>query len=82
MVRLGGLGYTIEVNASMGSRISGMTLLKTGEAIAPEKSYSVAGWASINPDVEGPPIWDVVEAYLKKNPVARVQPNRSVTIKS
>ncbi len=80
MVRIGGMGYAIDVNAAMGSRISGMTLLKTGEAIEPAKEYAVAGWASVNEGTEGPPIWDVVENYLKEHPVVSIEENRSVKV--
>jgi S-sulfosulfanyl-L-cysteine sulfohydrolase len=80
MVRVGGMGYTIDPNGSMGGRISGMTLLKSGEAIEPSKEYVVAGWASINEATEGPPIWEVVEDYLAKNPVVTLEENRSVTV--
>ncbi|MDX5412128.1 MAG: thiosulfohydrolase SoxB, partial [Rhodobacterales bacterium] len=38
MVRVGGLGYRIDVSKPMGQRISDMTLLKTGEAIDPAKT--------------------------------------------
>ncbi|MNT88421.1 hypothetical protein D3C72_2289860 [compost metagenome] len=64
----------------MSSRISQMTMLKTGEAVDPAKDYVVAGWASINEATEGPPIWDVVEDYLTKNPVVNLQENRSVKV--
>jgi sulfur-oxidizing protein SoxB len=67
MVRTGGLGYRIDVNAPAGDRISEMTLLATGEPINPGREYVVAGWASVNPETEGPPIWDVVEAHLAEN---------------
>jgi S-sulfosulfanyl-L-cysteine sulfohydrolase len=80
MVRVGGMGYAIDPNASMGSRISDMTLLKTGEAIEPGKDYTVSGWASVNEDTEGPAIWDVVEAWLAKNPVVTLEENRSVRV--
>jgi S-sulfosulfanyl-L-cysteine sulfohydrolase len=80
MVRVGGMGYTIDPLAEIGSRISGMTLLKSGEAIDPAKDYVVAGWASVNEATEGPPIWDVVEGYLAKNPVVRLEENRSVKL--
>ena len=80
MVRVGGMGYTIDPNGSMGGRISGMTLLKSGEAIEPSREYVVAGWASINEATEGPPIWEVVEDYLAKNPVVTLEENRSVTV--
>lgn len=80
MVRVGGMGYTIDPNATMGSRITQMTMLKTGEAIDASKDYTVAGWASINEATEGPPIWDVVEEYLQKNPVVNLEENRSVKV--
>ena len=66
MVRTGGLGYRIDISKPQGERISEMTLLKTGEKIDPARSYQVAGWASVNEGTEGPPIWDVVEAHIRK----------------
>lgn len=66
MVRIGGMGYRIDVSKPQGSRISEMTLLKTGEAIDPAKTYVVAGWASVNEGTEGPQIWDVVESHIRK----------------
>lgn len=80
MVRVGGMGYTIDPEASIGSRITNMTLLKTGEAIEASKEYAVAGWASINEATEGPPIWDVVEQYLTQNPVVSITENQSVKV--
>jgi len=80
MVRVGGMGYTIDPAGAMGSRISDMTLLKSGEPIDPAKDYVVAGWASVNEGTEGPAIWDVVEEYLTKTPVVRLEENRSVKV--
>ncbi|MEZ5847856.1 MAG: thiosulfohydrolase SoxB [Geminicoccaceae bacterium] len=80
MVRVGGLGYTIDVTKPMGSRISGMTLLSSGEAIDAGRSYVVAGWASVNEDTEGPPIWEVVENYIKAQGTIALDPNRAVII--
>ncbi len=80
MVRVGGMGYAIDPGGAMGGRISNMTLLKTGEAIEPTRQYAVAGWASVNEATEGPPIWQVVEDYLSKNPIVRLEENRSVKI--
>jgi sulfur-oxidizing protein SoxB len=80
MVRVGGMSYAIDPNATMGSRISDMTLFKTGEAIDPGKDYVVSGWASVNENTEGPAIWDVVTAWLEKNPVVTLEENRSVLI--
>jgi len=80
MVRVGGMGYRIDVTRPQGSRISEMTLLKTGELIDPAKSYVVAGWASVNEGTEGPPIWDVVEAHIRGRDAIRLDPNTSVEI--
>jgi sulfur-oxidizing protein SoxB len=80
MVRTGGLGYRIDVTKPQGERISDMTLLKTGEAIDPAKSYVVAGWASVNEGTEGPPIWDVVESHIRKQGTVTLEPNISVIV--
>jgi sulfur-oxidizing protein SoxB len=80
MVRVGGMAYAIDVSQTMGNRISGMTLLKTGEAIDPARTYTVAGWASVNEGTEGPPIWDVVEAHIRKIGTVKLEPNTSVTV--
>ncbi len=80
MVRVGGLGYRIDVTKPQGQRISEMTLLKTGEAIEPSKTYVVAGWASVNEGTEGPPIWDVVENHIRNLGTVTVQENTSVDV--
>ncbi len=80
MVRTGGLGYRIDISKPQGERITNMTLLKTGEAIDPAKSYVVAGWASVNEGTEGPNIWDVVENHIRKLGTVTVQENNSVDV--
>lgn len=80
MVRVGGMGYTCTPEASMGSRINEMTLLKTNEAIDPARSYVVAGWASVNEGVEGPAIYDLMESYLSKQGTVTVERNDDVKV--
>lgn len=80
MVRVGGLGYKIDINQPQGSRISDMTLLKTGELLDPAKNYVVAGWASVNEGTEGPQIMDVVENHIKKLGTVNVTPRDNVTV--
>ena len=80
MVRIGGMGYRIDISKPQGSRISEMTLMKTGEMIDPAKTYMVAGWASVNEGTEGPQIWDVVESYIRKKGTVTVSPNNSVKV--
>tara|TARA_R110002074_G_scaffold3126_4_gene16905 strand:- start:733 stop:2433 length:1701 start_codon:yes stop_codon:yes gene_type:complete len=66
MVRVGGMGFKMDIAKPQGGRISDMTMLSSGEAIDPARSYVVAGWASVNEGTEGPPIWDVVESHITK----------------
>ena len=80
MVRVGGMGYTCAPNQQIGNRISNMTHLKTGELIDPNRKYVVAGWASVNEGVEGPPIWDVVESHIQKQGTITKEVNQSVKI--
>jgi sulfur-oxidizing protein SoxB len=80
MVRIGGMGYKIDVSKPQGERISDMTLLKTGELIDPAKTYQVAGWASVNEGTEGPQIWDVVENHIKKMGTVTVNPHDNVKV--
>ena len=71
MVRVGGLDYACDPTQSIGSRISEMTL-DDGERIEAEKSYKVAGWATVNAQSPGPPIWEVVAEYLRDRKSARI----------
>ncbi len=80
MVRVGGMGYRIDVGKKQGERITEMTLLKTGELIDPAKTYVVAGWASVNEETEGPPIWDVLESYIARKGEINIDPNQSVQV--
>ena len=80
MVRIGGMGYSIDVSKPMGSRISELTHLKSGKPIEAAKSYSVAGWASVNEGTQGPPIRDVVSAHISKRGTVKVEPNTAVKV--
>ena len=80
MVRVGGLQYRCAPNAAMGSRISDMRL--NGKLVQADKSYKVAGWASVQEPVaqanEAPrpkPVWELVEQWLKGQH-GRVAPRR------
>lgn len=80
MVRVGGMGYTCDPSESIGSRISDMTDLATGEPVDPSKSYVVAGWASVNENVEGPAVYDLMENYLSSLEVVTPTQNDAVKI--
>ena len=63
MVRVGGMTYACDPHAAIGARISDLRL--KGKPIEADKTYKVAGWASIAEDVSGEPVWDVVARYLR-----------------
>ncbi len=69
MVRVGNLAYRIDPDAAMGQRISDLRLLKTDEPVEAGRSYVVAGWASVNEGVEGPPVWELVLDHLRERKV-------------
>jgi sulfur-oxidizing protein SoxB len=81
MVRTGGITFTLDVAAPSGQRISDLRLRRNGQQIEASRDYTVAGWASINETVEGPPIWDLVFRHLAKGPL-RVTPRQDVTLRS
>ena len=64
MVRVGGLDYTMDPTQEIGKRISDLTL-DNGEKLEANKTYKVAGWATVGSESPGEPIWDVVATYLR-----------------
>ena len=80
MVRVGGMSYSCSPKEEMGKRISNMTLTRTGEPIEADKSYTVAGWASVSEDVEGPAIYDLVENYITRKKTITLENPQAVDI--
>ncbi len=66
MVRVGGLDYTIDPTKKLYERISDVRL-DNGEKIEVDKSYKLAGWATVNRTPDGRLMWDVVRDYILKN---------------
>jgi S-sulfosulfanyl-L-cysteine sulfohydrolase len=71
MVRVAGMSYACQPGAKSGERISDMRL--GGQLIDANKIYKVAGWAPVQEASKnaGPPVWDVVETYLKSQKVLK-----------
>ena len=75
MVRVGGLTYACKPVAKIGARISDLRL--AGKPLSADKTYKVAGWASVTEGVSGEPVWDVVARHLRdKKTVRPVKLNR------
>jgi sulfur-oxidizing protein SoxB len=66
MVRVGGLDYTIEPGKKLYSRITDARL-DNGKKIEPDKTYKVAGWATVNRTPDGRLMWDIVRDHIIKN---------------
>jgi len=66
MVRVGGLQFSCDPTARMGSRIGDMRL--KGQLIDAGKKYKVAGWAPVAEEARNQgnkQVWEVVEQWLK-----------------
>jgi sulfur-oxidizing protein SoxB len=63
MVRVGGFAYTCTPAENVGRRISNLKL-DNGRSLDADKSYKVAGWASVN-EQKGMPAWDVFAKHLR-----------------
>lgn len=73
MVRVGGLEYSITPGAARGKRIDHLRL--RGQPLAADKKYKVAGWAPVSEEAResGPPVWEVVAAYLRNVKTVRIE---------
>ncbi|MES2787782.1 MAG: thiosulfohydrolase SoxB [Pseudomonadota bacterium] len=66
MVRVGGLTYSCNPLAAMGRRIDDMRL--DGKPVEASRTYKVAGWAPVAEEARtagAPPVWELVEQWLK-----------------
>ncbi len=69
MVRVGGIEYTMNLNARIGHRITDMRI--KGKPVDAKKTYKVAGWAPVAEGAEGEPIWEVAAVYLRDKKVIK-----------
>ena len=60
--------------------IHDLTHLKTGELIESKKKYVVSGWASVNPGTEGPPIYEVVKDYIRREKEIKLPQNNNIKV--
>ena len=76
MVRVGGLQFSLDPLAKMGSRIGDLRL--KGQPLQADKNYKVAGWAPVAEEARSqgnPQVWTVVEQWLKAQG-GRVKPRQ------
>ena len=80
MVRVGGLSYVCAPKEVI-NRIQNMMFSDTGAPVEANKSYIVGGWASVNPDTEGPAIYDLLENFITRKDVVAPSGSGTVTVK-
>lgn len=80
MVRAGGFDFTCTPGAAMGQRISDMAR-SDGTKIEADKTYKVAGWASVNLPQDGRPVWEVAANYLRGLGSVKLDHPSRVTLK-
>ena len=80
MVRVGGLGFDLRPGAARGERVENLRLVRDQSPLDAAREYMVSGWASVNPGVEGPPVYDVVRAYLEAHGTVNIKPNEEVRL--
>jgi sulfur-oxidizing protein SoxB len=66
------MDYTIDINGTIGNRISDMRL-DDGTPIEADKEYKLAGWATVGSKSPGEQIWETVATYLRDQKVAKVK---------
>jgi S-sulfosulfanyl-L-cysteine sulfohydrolase len=79
MVRVGGMDYACTPGAATGNRISDMRL-DDGATLQADKTYRVAGWASVNPQ-HGKPVAELVAKYIRDEKVVRRKKVNQVVLK-
>ena len=71
MVRVGGLTYTCRPKNKMGNRISNLRIILSDKPLESNKNYVVGGWGSVNQNVKGPPIYNLLENYISEKKIIK-----------
>ncbi len=79
MVRVGGMDYACAPAESTGNELSDMRL-DDGAPLQANKTYRVAGWASVNPQ-QGKPVSDVAAGYLRAEKTIKLKRVNRVSLK-
>ncbi len=80
MVRVGGLTYTCSPKNQIGKRINDLRVISKDQLLDPNKKYVVGGWGSVRENVNGPPIYDLLEKYISHKKIIRSNNVQTVKI--
>ena len=80
MVRVGGLSYTCHPKNKIGNRISNLRMISSDMLLESKQKYVVGGWGSVNQNVKGPAIYDLLENFISEKKVIKASSKETVKI--
>ena len=80
MVRVGGLSYKCHPKNKIGNRISNLRIISSDMLLESNQKYVVGGWGSVNQNVKGPAIYNLLENFILEKKVIKVSSRQTVKI--
>ena len=80
MVRVGGLSYTCHPKNKIGNRISNLRMMSSDMLLQSNQKYVVGGWGSVNQNVKGPAIYDLLENFISEKKVIKASSKETIKI--
>ena len=80
MVRVGGLSYKCHPKNKIGNRISNLRIISSDMLLESNQKYVVGGWGSVNQNVKGPAIYNLLENFILEKKVIKVSSRETVKI--
>jgi sulfur-oxidizing protein SoxB len=80
MVRVGGLSYTCNPKNKIGNRISNLRIISSDILLESNKKYVVGGWGSVNQNVKGPAIYNLLENFISEKKVIKASSRETIKI--
>ena len=80
MVRVGGLSYTCNPKNKIGNRISNLRIISSDILLESNQKYVVGGWGSVNQNVKGPAIYNLLENFISEKKVIKASSKETVKI--
>ena len=80
MVRVFGLSYTCNPKNKIGNRINNLRIISSDIPLESNQKYVVGGWGSVNKNVKGPAIYNLLENFISEKKVIKASRRETVKI--
>ena len=80
MVRVGGLSYSCNPKNKIGNRINNLRIISSDIPLESNQKYVVGGWGSVNKNVKGPAIYNLLENFISEKKVIKASRRETVKI--